>query len=280
MERQRTIEKEIQFSGRGLQTGARSTVKCIPLEADAGICFRRIDCEDSPAICLKDSHASAAHGRRTVLGSGRTRVQTVEHLLAALWALGIDNIMVEIDSKELPALDGSALGFFKHLKEAGLRELPEARQVIKILEAEHIEENGRKLSIYPNDVFRISYLIDYNIASIGREEFDIILDQDSFVKEIAPARTFCLKREAFFLRILGLGRGATTDNTLIMGNKGPFRTNLRFPDEPVRHKILDLIGDLYVLGVPVIGRIVAEKSGHDLNAKLAEKLYKKYVSKL
>ena len=128
-----------------------------------------------------------------------------------------------------------------------------------------------------HEKFSISYTIDYDVASIGRKEFSIYLDQQSFEKEIAPARTFCLKEEAAALLKAGLGRGANTDNTLVMADDGPVGTTLRFPDEPVRHKILDLIGDLYILGRPVIGKITANKSGHSLNAELVKRIYEKHM---
>jgi UDP-3-O-acyl-N-acetylglucosamine deacetylase len=135
------------------------------------------------------------------------------------------------------------------------------------------------ITVYPGRSFSVSYLIDYSVNSIGRQVFDIGLDPDSFEKEIAPARTFCLKAEAEALLKAGLGQGATTDNTLVMGEEGPVGTELRFSDEPVRHKILDLVGDFYLLGRPVLGRIVAEKSGHNLNAKMVRRIYEKYVNK-
>lgn len=278
MEKQKTIAKDISFSGKALQTGKQCKVNCKPLPQGEGIVFKRIDLKNAQPIHLGKPACENSYKRRTAIG-GTSGVQTVEHLLAALWAVGVDNILVEVDGAELPALDGSAIEFFNIIKDAGITEQRLEREYIKILEEISVEEKKRKIKIVPADNFSVSYLIDYKIPSIGCKNFDITLNGEIFEKEIAPARTFCLKREAILLRLLGFGRGATYENTLIMGKKGPIRTSLRFEDEPLRHKILDLVGDLYMLGRPIMGKIVAEKSGHALNAKLVEKIYQKYVSK-
>jgi UDP-3-O-[3-hydroxymyristoyl] N-acetylglucosamine deacetylase/3-hydroxyacyl-[acyl-carrier-protein] dehydratase len=274
---QRTIKEEVCFSGKALQTGRMVNAVCRPAEPDKGIVFKRTDLPEAPVLCLKDAVFSGTRMRRSTVGDGALEVQTVEHFLAALWALGIDNLLVELDGAELPALDGSAAGFFKRLKETGSVEQASQRHLIKIMEEERVEEEGRSLAVFPDDAFTVSYFIEYDIPSIGREVFDITLDQDSFEKEIAPARTFCLKSEAEALLKAGLGQGADLENTLVMDDDGPVGTTLRFPNEPVRHKVLDLIGDLYMLGRPIAGKVVAEKSGHSLNAKMVRKIYDKYV---
>ncbi len=277
-ESQRTIRGEVRFSGRALQTGRRVDAVCKPAHPDEGIVFKRKDLPDAPGLRLNDGIFSSAHTRRSTIGTGALEVQTVEHFLAALWALGIDNLTLELNGAELPALDGSAMGFFGPLKEAGSVEQSSMRRPIRIREEERVEEKGSSLTLSPDDVFSVSYLIDYDVPSIGREIFDIAPDQDLFEKEIAPARTFCLKAEAEALLKAGLGQGATLENTLVMDNNGPVGTTLRFPNEPVRHKVLDLIGDLYMLGRPVIGRVMAERSGHNLNVRMIRKIYDKYVS--
>ncbi len=248
-----------------------------PALEGAGIVFKRIDLCGAPRVRLRDALFSDGEARRTTIGAGPAAVQTVEHFLAALWALEIDNLEVDIKGQELPAMDGSALGFLEPLKEAGIAEQTEARKVIKVTEPERVEEGNSSLSLIPDDSFNVSYFIDYDVPSIGRKKFEIDLDHDSFEKEIAPARTFCLKKEAEALLASGLGQGATLENTLVMGDDGPVGTTLRFPDEPVRHKILDLVGDLYMLGRPVIAKVVAERSGHSLNSQMIKLLYEKYV---
>jgi UDP-3-O-acyl N-acetylglucosamine deacetylase len=277
MNGQRTIASEAVFSGKALQTGREASVICRPASAGAGIIFNRTDLPGSSGICLSDAVFSADHARRSVIGEGAYAVQTVEHFLAALWALGIDNLSVEVDGPELPAMDGSALEFFRILESAGSREQSLDRGPIVVLEEERVEDGDRSITAIPADIFSVLYLIDYPCPSIGRETFDISLDRDTFEREIAPARTFCLKAEADALIKAGLGKGATLENTLVMGEDGPVGTALRFPNEPVRHKVLDLVGDLYMLGRPLIGRFIAEKSGHALNGMMVRKIYEKYV---
>jgi UDP-3-O-[3-hydroxymyristoyl] N-acetylglucosamine deacetylase/3-hydroxyacyl-[acyl-carrier-protein] dehydratase len=274
---QRTIRDEVRFSGKALQTGRSVEMVCRPGLPDSGVIFKRTDIPDSPVVRLKDVALSDEHKRRTTIGTGPVAIQTVEHFLAALWGLSIDNLQVELNGPELPATDGSARGFIEKLKKTGVTEQSAPRCTIKIQEAIRVEDGDQSLEISPDEKFSVSYLIDYKVGCISREVFDIELDQETFQKEIAPARTFCMKKEALFLFLAGLGRGANFKNTLVLGNKGPLGTKFRFPNEPVRHKVLDLVGDLYMLGVPVIGRVVAERSGHKLNGRLVRKIYEKYI---
>ena len=274
---QKTIGGEVSFRGRALQTGRKTAVVCVPAPAGHGIVFERSDLAGSPSYNLRDAVFSEEYARRSTVGLGAGKVQTVEHLLAALWGLGIDNMLVRVNGPELPVMDGSAEGFLKPLKEAGLVEQEEPRREIKITSAIRVEDGKRSITALPGEGLTISYLIDYKVRCVGREIFEIKLDGDSFEKEIAPARTFCMKREALLLLLAGLGRGANLKNTLVLGDKGPVGTSLRFPNEPVRHKILDLVGDLYMLGRPVIGKIIAERSGHALNARLVRRIYEDYL---
>ncbi len=274
---QRTIKNEVYYSGRALQTGRETDVICKPAEPDTGIVFIRKDLDNYPSLQVNGSILTGDHARRSSLKLGPVEIQTIEHFLAALWGAGVDNILVEINGSELPAMDGSAKGFLEPLKKAGTIEQGRPRRSIKILDEEKVKTQDRSITIFPDNNFSIAYTIDYDIPSIGKEEFSIELDQGSFEKEIAPARTFCLKEEAEALLRAGLGKGADFNNTLVMDDNGPIETTLRFKNEPVRHKILDLVGDLYILGFPVIGRVVAKKSGHDLNAQMVRKIYEKYV---
>jgi UDP-3-O-acyl N-acetylglucosamine deacetylase len=276
--KQRTIKKDTAFSGRALQTGHKVGMVCRPAGPGTGIIFRRTDVQGSPAIRLRDVVFSDSHDRRSTIGMGPVEVQTVEHFLAALWSLGIDNLEAEVNAGELPAMDGSATAFLTALKEAGILEQSEERRVIRVEEPIRVEDGDRSLSILPGETLSVSYEIDYDATCIGRNKFEITLDGRSFEKEIAPARTFCTMKEALFLFIAGFGRGATLKNTLVLRNRGPIGTTFRFPDEPVRHKILDLVGDLYMLGIPVIGKVVAVKSGHKLNRELLRKIYERYVA--
>lgn len=277
MELEKTIKKEVTFKGKGLQTGRKVSMNCKPFPAHSGVVFKRTDLEGSPQIRLRDAVLSEGEKRRTTIGLGKVQIQTVEHFLASLWALGIDNLMVEVDGSELPALDGSAYEFFKSLKEAGTIEQDSPRKVVRIDEEIAVTDGGRSISVLPKEGFSVSYLIDYKVECIGRQIFEAELDEESFAREIARARTFCLKREALLLFLSGHGRGASFNNTLILGNKGPVGTKFRFSDEPVRHKVLDLIGDLYLLGIRIEGKVVAEKSGHSLNSMLVKEIYNKYI---
>lgn len=274
---QKTIAKEFSFSGKALQTGKEVKVNCKSAGPDAGIVFKRVDLANSPIVRVGEAFFLGKNARRTTIGDGVMAVQTVEHFLAALWCQEIDNIIVEINGIELPGLDGSAIEFVRLLKSAGAINQASLRRSIKITDEERIEEPGKMLAVFPDERFSVSYLIDYDVSSIGRESLDITLDGPVFEREIAPARTFCLKREVGLLLRAGFGRGADLNNTLVMDETGPIANVLRFKDEPLRHKILDLVGDLYILGVPVVGRFVAEKSGHKLNEEMVKRLYKKYV---
>ena len=275
--REKTIKERVRFSGKALQTGRKVSMSCVPAPAGYGITFRRVDLEGKPEVRISDALFSSGEGRRSAIGMGKVQVQTIEHFMASLWALGIDNLEVEVDGAELPAMDGSASGFIEPLKKAGNLDQERDREYIKITEPIDIRDKDARISVEPSEKFSISYLIDYDVRCIKNEKFAIDPDGESFEREIAPARTFCMKREALLLFLSGMGRGATLQNTLVLGNNGPMGTRFRFPDEPVRHKVLDLVGDLYMLGRPIIGRVRAEKSGHRLNSMLVRKIYERYL---
>ncbi|MDD5136239.1 MAG: UDP-3-O-acyl-N-acetylglucosamine deacetylase [Candidatus Omnitrophica bacterium] len=272
--KQRTIAKSVSVEGLGLQTGGkvRLTLKSSP--ADSGITFVRTDLPDKPSLNLRllALGSSDAVERRTTLGFGPGQIQTTEHLLAALSGLSIDNIAVELDNTELPGLDGSAKSFVDLIKSSGVVEQEKARNSLKVGRVTACSAKDSLIAVFPDEQFRISYTLSYKDPAIGTQFYSIIVNEKDFETEIAPARTFCLEEEARELLKRGLGKGANYDNTLVIGKAGPVNTALRFPNEPVRHKILDLIGDLYILGMPIMGHVVAIKSGHALNAELVKKL--------
>ncbi|MBL7072187.1 MAG: UDP-3-O-[3-hydroxymyristoyl] N-acetylglucosamine deacetylase [Candidatus Omnitrophica bacterium] len=276
--KKKTIEKEISFEGKALQTGRETRVVCKPNDAGSGIIFKRTDLETRPVFPLSEAMFSSGQ-RRTVLSSSAGEVQTVEHFLAALWALEIDSLIVELDGAELPAAGGSSIEFLEGLTNAGIKEQPEEREFIKISEKEEVSVGENSLSIFPDAEFSVSYQMEYASGAIKDETLKMCRVRETFKKEIAPARTFCLKAEAEALLKAGLGRGATYENTLVLDETGPVETSFRFENEPVRHKILDLVGDLYLLGLPIIGRVEAKRSGHDLNVKMMRRIYEKYVCK-
>ncbi|MDP1852985.1 MAG: bifunctional UDP-3-O-[3-hydroxymyristoyl] N-acetylglucosamine deacetylase/3-hydroxyacyl-ACP dehydratase [Candidatus Omnitrophota bacterium] len=274
-ESQQTIKKEVSIKGVGLHTGNKVNIKFKPASMNLGINFVRIDLPDKPVIKadltnLLDYNRSP---RRSSIGVGNAEVHTIEHIMAVFAGLSIDNIFVEIDNNEVPGLDGSGATFLDILSEAGLEEQNAARKYFLIKEPVWAEEEGASLVIVPALDYRISYTLSYNHCLLGDQYFDAVVNPDTFKSSIASARTFCLEEESEMLRAQGLGRGANYDNTLVVGKKGIIKNRLRFDDEFVRHKVLDLIGDLYLLGVPIKGHVIALKSGHPLNIKLLKKVY-------
>ncbi len=274
MIRQRTIKDPVTIEGAGLQTGSRTKLNFKRAPADSGINFIRVDLPNKPLVNIQSISFddSTLKERRTTLGAGPIEIQTTEHLLAALSGLGIDNIVIEIDGAELPGLDGSAKGFLDVLKKAGITEQELPKKFLRIQNPVYCKDNDSILIGLPDEEFKISYVLSYKSPSIGTQALTVKIDETNFEKEIAPARTFCLEEEALELLKIGLGKGANYDNTLVMGKNGPINNVLRFPDEPIRHKILDLIGDLYLVGMPLKGHVIAIKSGHKLNMELVRKL--------
>ena len=273
MEEQRTLGKEFSLEGTGLQTGKDIKITFCPAEENRGITFKRIDIKDSSDINLQEAFDFDTD-RRSKIGSGKVFVETVEHVLAALWGAGIDNVTLEMNSSEPPAMDGSAALFLSAIKKAGIEKQKAPKDIINIKEPIWVESGESFLGIFPSEDFKISYLLEYKDSSIGRQFFSSSITEDIFEKEIASARTFCLKEEAEALKKMGYGKGANFENTLVMDKEGPINNSLRFSDEPVRHKVLDLIGDLYILGCALKGRIIAVRSGHKLNLELVKKIKK------
>ncbi|MCX5680378.1 MAG: UDP-3-O-acyl-N-acetylglucosamine deacetylase [Candidatus Omnitrophica bacterium] len=276
MTKQRTVKDQVILKGVGLQTGKPVSMSIKPAPQGSGINFIRTDIPNKPLLNINSISldTSGSPERRTSLAVGSMQIQTIEHLMAALSGLSIDNVSIELDSEELPGMDGSAKDFVTAIRKAGIVEQIEPRPVLKIKEPVWCREGDSLIAVLPDDNFRISYTLSYPSPSIGTQYLSLMLTEEAFETDIAPARTFCLEEEAVELIKRGLGKGANYDNTLVMGRSTPMKTALRFPDEPVRHKILDLIGDLYLLGMPVKGHVVAIKSGHKLNMELVKKLKK------
>jgi UDP-3-O-[3-hydroxymyristoyl] N-acetylglucosamine deacetylase/3-hydroxyacyl-[acyl-carrier-protein] dehydratase len=270
--RRRTLAAPQEICGAGLHEGLPTKVRLLPAEAGAGIRFVRTDLAGEPAVQAVVAYRTE-RPRRTALVQGRAEVHTVEHLLAAVGALGITDLTVEIDRVEVPGLDGSSLEFVRALEAAGLRELGGAVPKLCLAETIVIEEGGALLVASPlPGALEIEYHLDY-AEDIPQSAIRLRVTRDSFLRQAAPARTFCLEREARALQAAGLGRGATTQNTLVIGEDGrPLENTYRFPHECARHKLLDAFGDLMLLGASLEARIVAYKSGHAQNAELARRL--------
>jgi len=275
MDKQRTIQKEVSLTGIGLHTANKVKITFKPAEPGSGINFVRADLPSKPVVKIStESLLSQSRSlRRTSLGNENVEIHTIEHLMASLSGLGIDNLWIEIDNNEIPGLDGSSLNFMELLLEAGIKEQEEPKQYYAIREPIIIEEEKASIIALPSSEFKISYTLDYDYPFLKTQFMEIIITPDSFKEKIAAARTFCIEEEAEDLRHKGMGLGANYDNTLVVGKDGVIKNKLRFENEFVRHKILDLLGDLYLLGQPVKGHIIALRSGHSLNMKLVRKIF-------
>ncbi len=274
-ENQRTIAKEVFMNGIGIHTGEPVSIRVLPAPADAGVVFIRTDLPHRPAIPVKSAQVVDIDKsvRRTTLSKDGVEVQTVEHFMASLWGAGIDNAYVEVTNIEMPGLDGSAIQFLQQFKAVGTVEQSVPRRYFSLREPIFVEEGDSSIIVFPDRTLRISYMLNYAHPLLKSQFVSYLLNGNtSFEETIAPARTFCLKEEAEALRAAGFGKGANFDNTLVLGEQGVINNTLRFEDEFARHKILDLIGDLYLLGAHLKAHVIAIKSGHPLNVKLLKKL--------
>ncbi len=280
MLKQKTIANQVSLSGIGIHTGKNVSIKLKPAPVCSGITFIRVDLPGSPRLKANvQSFLGAKFKRRSSIGNGLAEVQTIEHLMSSLSSLGVDNIDVEIDGNELPGLDGSAIKFVEALEGAGVVEQDQEKYVHVIKEPISVKDGASSITILPADDFRISYTLDYAHPVLGSQFMEISVNPESFKKEIAPARTFCLESEAAELQSQGLGLGANYENTLVVGDSGVIGNKLRFKDEFVRHKILDLIGDLCLASCPIRGHVIALRSGHSLNLKVAQKIFEQKTKK-
>ncbi|WP_456431174.1 UDP-3-O-acyl-N-acetylglucosamine deacetylase [Thermosulfuriphilus sp.] len=262
---QHTIKKEVSAAGVGLHTGELVRVRLRPAEPNQGIVFVRTDLVPPRVIPARADYVIHTE-LSTVIGVGEASVGTIEHLMAALAGLGVDNVIVEIDGPEIPAMDGSALAFVHLLRQAGLRRQRVRRHFIKVLRPFVLEEAGRKIAFLPASDLELEVLIDFKHEAIGQQRYVRRLSRQRFMEELAPARTFGFLHEIEYLRRNGYARGGSLDNAIVLTKRGILNhEGLRFDDEFVRHKALDLLGDLYLLGFPLMGRVVAERTGHGLH---------------
>lgn len=274
MDKQKTIAKEISLNGIGLHTANKVKITFKPASIDTGINFIRTDLPQKPVIkaAVESLLSQDRSPRRSSVGCDGVEIHTIEHLMATLAGLGIDNLNIEINGDEVPGLDGSSLNFLEVLNKAGIKELEEEQMSYSIKEPIFLEEDEASIIAIPSSEFKISYTLSYNHPILNSEFLQLKINPDTFKKELARARTFCLEEESVQLQEQGMGRGANYDNTLVVSKRGVIRNKLRYPDEFIRHKILDLLGDLYLLGHPIKGHIIAIKSGHSLNLKLVTKI--------
>ncbi len=271
---QQTIAREAVLRGRGLHTGDEVTVRVLPAPPNAGIVFIRADLAPRPTIPVKTGRIVSVEKsvRRTTLVKDGIEVQTVEHCMAALWGAGIDNAFVELSSPELPGLDGSSLEYLRAFKQAGTAPQAAPRHRITLREPVYVHDGEASITVVPDSTLRISYLLSYPHPQLHAQFASYPMNGASFEDAIAPARTFCLKEEADALKAAGFGRGADYHNTLVMDAHGVVDNTLRFDNEFARHKVLDLLGDLFLLGGHLCGHVIALRSGHPLNVKLLAKI--------
>lgn len=276
--RQHTLASPVEFEGVGLHSGEHSHVLLRPAPAGTGRVFVRSDLPGEPSVTVSDVAFDCPPGR-TVLSRDGVSVETIEHLLAALSGLGVDNVRVEVTGTEPPAYDGSARCFADAIVEAGLEVQDAPREAYVIEEPVVAEAGGAQVVALPartekprDALSQLAYSLSYDGSSLASGWLEITLTQEAFLAEIAPARTFCMARDVDDLLRTGMGKGATHENTLVIKDDRVVDNELRFEDEPVRHKLLDLMGDLALLGIPVVGRVVGFRSGHTVNRRLARQI--------
>ena len=264
----------MRLSGRGLFSGKDVKVLLKPAPPDAGIVFIRRDMDPPVQIRVKPENI-VERNRRTALGSGRVYVETSEHCLAAIAALDIDNIFIEMDAEELPGFDGSSEEYFNMLRKTGIQLQDTEQHLIVVTESICITEGDKSIYALPSNGngLNITYDLDYTQhTGIGRQIYSCELNEADYAQNLARARTFVLEAEALQMQAMGIGSHLGPKDILVINSDGPIKNSYRFPDECVRHKVVDLIGDLRLAGCPVVGRIVAYKSGHALNQKLVTRI--------
>ncbi|HSC29036.1 MAG TPA: UDP-3-O-acyl-N-acetylglucosamine deacetylase [Vicinamibacterales bacterium] len=271
MNAQRTLRRAVSCTGIGLHSGNKVTLSLRPAPANHGIRFQRTD------LGGLEIPATVTHLGGIQYQTGLTReavsVETVEHLLAALNALGIDNAVVELNHPEVPIMDGSAAPWvYLILNEAGVKRLNVPRRYLKVLRPISLTQGDKRIALYPSEQFKVTYSISFDHPLLRHQTRTMKVTEESFVEEIAPARTFGFLKEVEMLRQRGLALGGSLDNAIVLGETGVLNNALRFEDEFVRHKILDVIGDLSLVGYPVIGHLVAHRGGHALHTSFAARI--------
>ncbi len=268
---EQTIAEPLEFTGVGLHSGAPVTMRLLPAPAGSGIVFRRTDLDDFEISAIGRNVARVSYA--TSLMRQGVLISTTEHLLSAFIGMGIDNVIVELDNLELPILDGSALPYVEAIQSAGIRTQRRHRESMRIVKPVEVREGNKFIGVYPGSGYRIHYLIDFP-SPIGQQQTSVDLAAETYGSAIAAARTFGYKSDEKRLRDMGLIRGASPENAIVLGPNGPENGPLRFPDEYVRHKVLDLIGDLALAGRRIEGHVVAERAGHAMHTALVSRLLK------
>ncbi len=242
-----------------------------PAPARSGVVFVRTDLPGSVVVKVHPDNVVDVH-YATTLGVDGIRVRTVEHLLAALAGMGVDNVRVELDAEEVPAMDGSALPFVELIRTAGLKRQRAPRAYLRIAQRIAVEEGTRSIQIVPSEKLRVIYTMHFDHPLLGEQSVGFTLSRETFATEIAAARTYALLKDLDRLRSLGLAQGGSLENAIVIGEDGAVMGSLRYPDELVRHKVLDLLGDLSLLGKPLVGTVIAQGAGHLLHNRLVQEI--------
>jgi UDP-3-O-[3-hydroxymyristoyl] N-acetylglucosamine deacetylase len=265
-----TLRRTVPCAGIGLHSGKKVSLALKPAPVDYGIRFKRTDL-GGIEIPARVSHLGGGQQLQTGLVSDKASVETVEHLLSALRSLGIDNVLVELNHFEVPIMDGSSAPWVYLIQDAGVKQLNAPRRTIQVLRQIQVQHGDKRIALYPADRFKISYTISFDHPLLRHQQKTIDLDEQVFINEIAPARTFGFLKEVEMLRQRGLALGGSLENAIVLGETGVLNP-LRFEDEFVRHKILDVIGDLALVGHPIQGHLVVHRGGHALHTAFASEL--------
>jgi len=267
MTSQRTLRRVVPCAGIGLHSGRKVNLSLRPAPADYGIRFKRVDL-GGVEIPAHVTHLGGRQQLQTGLAVGQASVETVEHLLAALSALGVDNALIELNHPEVPIMDGSSAPWVYLIQDAGVKDLGVPRKTIQILRQIQIQQGDKRIALFPADRFRVTYTISFDHPLLRHQQKTMDMDEQAFVDEIAPARTFGFLKEVEMLRQKGLALGGSLENAIVLGETGVLNP-LRFEDEFVRHKILDVIGDLALVGHAIQGHVVVHRGGHALHTAFA-----------
>jgi UDP-3-O-[3-hydroxymyristoyl] N-acetylglucosamine deacetylase len=259
-----TIKKEISFSGIGVHSG--KNVECTLKPSTTGEILFSIKDVESYEMRLDPLRVESRFS--SVLTNGQRNIHTIEHLLSALYVFGVDSIDIELKGSEIPILDGSALPIANALEQCGIQTLPYKKTIMKVIKPFVVQEENATISVNPDEEFKISYTIEFDHPSIQKQTLDFVVNKESFLKKIAPARTFGFLKDVEGLWAQGFALGGSLENAIVLDERGVVNGPLRFDDEFVRHKIIDFIGDLSLLGYPLIGHFNAHKAGHSLHLKV------------
>ncbi len=274
---QRTLEQSVGCSGIGLHTGERVEMTLRPAPANSGVTFRRMDLHGSPVIEARPANVTDTQYATTIAKNG-VSVKTIEHLMSALGVMGVDNVQVDLTGPEVPILDGSAAPFVEIIQQAGLRRQFAPKTFLKVRQPITVEVGRRSLRIVPSQRLKVIYTMCFDHPILGEQTAAMEVGRERYAREVAPSRTYGFLKDLDMLTRMGLARGGSLENAVVVGEDGVINGPLRFPDELVRHKVLDLLGDLYLLGKPLVGTIIAHSAGHQLHLMLVRRIQEQLLT--